>query len=46
MGPVTENLYLYDVQVLILLVDVYEDHNHFGEVFFVLLKVSKWNKEQ
>jgi hypothetical protein len=47
MGIVREKVYLYDVKVLTCLVDAYEDYNCFGEVsFFVLLKVSKWNKEQ
>jgi hypothetical protein len=47
MGLVRENVYLYDVQVSACLVDAYEDYNCFGEIsFFVMLKVSKWNKEQ
>jgi hypothetical protein len=38
---------MYDVQVSACLVDAYEDYSCFGEVsFFVVLKVSEWNKEQ
>jgi hypothetical protein len=47
MGLGRENINLYDVQVSTCLVDAYEDYNCFGEVtFYVVLKVSKWNKEQ
>jgi hypothetical protein len=46
-GLVRENVYLHDVQISTSLVDAYEDYNCFGEVsFFVVSKVSKWNKEQ
>jgi hypothetical protein len=45
-GIVTKKVYLYDVQVSTCLVDAYEDYSCFGEVnFFVVSKVSKWNKE-
>jgi hypothetical protein len=38
---------LYDVQVSACLVDAYEDYSCFDEVsIFIMLKVSKWNKEQ
>jgi hypothetical protein len=45
MGLVRENVYLYDVQVSTCLVGAYEDYSCFSEVsFFVMLKVSKWNR--
>jgi hypothetical protein len=47
MGIAGQKVYLYDVQVPTCLVDTYEDYNCFGEVsFFIVSKVSKWNKEQ
>jgi hypothetical protein len=47
MELVRENVYLYDVQVSTCLVAAYEFYNCFSEVsFFVVSKVSKWNKEQ
>jgi hypothetical protein len=47
MGLVTEKIYSYYVPVSTCLVDAYEDYNCFDAAsFFVLLKVSKWNKEQ
>jgi hypothetical protein len=47
MNGIRENVYLYDVQVSTCLVEAYENYNCFGEVsFFVMSKVSKWNKEQ
>jgi hypothetical protein len=45
MGLVRENIYLYDVQVPICLVDAHEDYNCFGEVsFFVTSNISKCNR--
>jgi hypothetical protein len=47
MGLVRENVYLYDVQVSTCLGDAYEDYSCFGDVSsFIVLKVSKWNKQQ
>jgi hypothetical protein len=47
MEIVREKVYLYDVQVSTCLVNAYGDYNCFGEIrFFVLSKVSKWNKKQ
>jgi hypothetical protein len=46
MNGIRDSVYLYDVQVSTCLVDAYEEYNCFGEVsFFVVSKVSKWNKE-
>jgi hypothetical protein len=47
MGIVRENVCLYSVQVSTCLAVAYEDYSCFGEVsFFIMSKVSKWNKEQ
>jgi hypothetical protein len=41
------NVYLCDKQVETYLVNAYEDYSCFSEVsFFVVPKVSNWNKEQ
>jgi hypothetical protein len=41
------SIYLYDAKVSTCWVEVYGDYSCIGEVsFFVMSKVSKWNKEQ
>jgi hypothetical protein len=40
-------IYLYGVQVSTSLADAFDDYSCFGEdSFFIVSKVSKWNKDQ